>query len=60
MWNEKIKKIIEFNKESRILKETMNNELNKIKKTELREVIEGIWKNEILLNWQNYWDPINK
>ena len=26
----------------------------------MKEVIEGLWKNEILLNWQNYWDPIKK
>ena len=35
-------------------------ELNKIVRCELREVIDGLWRNEILLNWQNYWDPLNK
>lgn len=36
------------------------NKLNKIKRSVLREAIDEIWRNEILLNWQNYWDSLRR
>lgn len=60
VWYEKIKSIIASNSESKIKKENRLQEFNKVKRSALKEAIEEIWKNEILLNWQSYWDPIKK
>lgn len=60
VWFEKIKNIITSNSESRIAKQTQDGQLKSLKRNEIREIIDEIWKNEILLNWQNYWDPLNR
>lgn len=37
----------------------MKNE-ETVKKFVMIDSIEEVWRNEILVNWQNYWDALNK
>jgi hypothetical protein len=31
-----------------------------VKKFVMIDSIEEVWRNEVLINWQNYWDSLNK
>jgi hypothetical protein len=52
--------MIEQTYETKIIKETEISDIGKIRRNEMKDILEEIWRNEILLNWQNYWDPINQ
>jgi demethoxyubiquinone hydroxylase (CLK1/Coq7/Cat5 family) len=60
VWFEKIKNIITSNSESRIAKQEVQGQLSTLQKNEMREIIDELWRNEILLNWQSYFDPLNR
>ncbi len=52
IWFDKIKSLINARDDSRLLRgETEGSEMPKSKKEELREIIDEIWRCEILVNW---------
>ena len=49
-----------MNQEAKERKELESSEKLRVIKEEKRDILDYAWKNEILLNWSNYWNPIAK
>ena len=60
IWYEKLRAVITLNSESRLIRENQQTNLNRAKLNQLRDLLEALWREEILMNWQNYWSPLRR